>query len=651
MSDGLTVLPEYPGLLIPITETELSGWTALMDMAGKKREGKYHAPMEWMVHASLVRTNGEAVINADENYLGNGHHLRRMGDFFFNLPDSIFRVEWNPHSVLIIDEFFQSKFISLLGSASAGKSYTMAILGVLMFMVNPRFTKVLVTCTTMQAGKGKIWGDICNAWNQIEAVFAAWGLKVPGKLMSDPTMVRYHCPVYDPAKGWITSFTSHKAGLELIATLQSSEKQAVASVQGYKNETVIFLGDEWDSFSPALADTVTGNLAANPNAHCIASLNISGRNSAGGLICTPEGGWDTVDPSMDRWMGVHGPVLRFDATKSPNVIAGYEMWKGLPTKEYVDHETEKYGEDSIGYWMYVRAWPPPTGESRFIYSEMELTVQYLCDHKVTTWLSMPTRIAACDPSFVHGGDGAMLMILNVGQAQINGQTVTVCELHRAIDLEKFISADGMEKDKQVVLLIKRFMSDPEVGFELKNLAVDITGATSFGTLINEIVGKGWIPISSGARPSERPISKADTRKGCDVYEDLLTEMWLAPKALVRAGQLRGLDAETRREMCMRCYEERGKQRGLVEVESKRIMKKRNRKMSPNRADALFIGIHVARMNHGLVSVLSQGGLKKKPDVPMSPMQKFYADNPALKPKVPKWRRPVIQQLKSSHVPW
>jgi len=82
------------------------------------------------------------------------------------------------------------------------------------------------------------------------------------------------------------------------------------------------------------------------------------------------------------------------------------------------------------------------------------------------------------------------------------------------------------------------------------------------------------------------------------------------------------------------------------------MKKRNRKMSPNRADALFIGIHVARMNHGLVSSDKAGGMRKNRG-PMSPMQKYYEDHPQDKPKIPKWRKraSVPMTLKSSHAPW
>ena len=662
IQNGLTFIPEYPSLGIPLSREELEGWTSLLDMAGKSREGRYHPPMEWMVHASLVRTGGFAVTNSGEQYLGDAHHFRRMCDFFFNVPGSLFAVEWNPHTVRIIDEFFKSSFLCLLGSASASKSYTMAVIGLGMFMLNPRTTKVLVTCTTKQAGEGKIWGDIGMGWNQIEAVFEAWGLKgmLPGKLMSEPAMVRYQQPEYDPNKGWKVGFNSHKSGLELIATLQSSEKQAVASVAGYHTDTVIFLGDEWDTFSPALVETVVGNLQSNPKSKCVASLNISGRNSAGGQICTPESGWDTVDPSMDEWQGVHGPVLRFDAERSANVLAELEsietgippkLWRGLATLDYINKKREQYGEDSVGWWMYVKAWPPPTGESRFIYSEMELTVNYHCDHGVKTWLEAPKRVAACDPSFAHGGDAAVLVILNVGRAQIGGITKTVGEVHRVIELDKFITLKEVTKDKQVILLIKKFMEDPECGFEIKNLGIDVTGATSFGSLINELIGPGWIPIISGSRPSEKPVSKADMRKGCDVYEDLLSEMWLAPKALVRGGQLKNLDADTRREMCLRCYDEKGKQRGLAEVESKRLMKKRNRKMSPNRADALFLAIHVARIHHGLLSTEAQGGMKKH-QAPQSPLQKFYADNPGLKPKAPKWRpRQQPMSLRSLHSPW
>lgn len=645
IGEGFLEIAEYP-FPIGLPEKELIPWTALLDMAGKPRTGRLHQPVEWMVHAHMVRNNGKGV----EGYLGNAHHFRRICDCFFNVEGSMLRVEWNPHTVKIIDEFFANKFLALLGSASSGKSFTMALLGVVMFMINPRFTKVLVTCTTKEAGMGKIWGDINNAWDQLEKVFREWGLPLPGKMMSEPVMVRYQHPEYHPGTGWKITSTSHKSGLQLIATLQSSEKQTVATVQGYKNDTVIFLGDEWDSFSPALADTITGNLSSNKHSHCVASFNISGRSSAGGLISTPKEGWDSVTPEDDEWEGVHGKVLRFDAEKSPNVIAGYEKWKGLATVEYVEKLRETHGEESIKWWMFVKAWPPPTGESRFIYSENELTKIYLADTKVTTWLETPKRIAALDPDFTFGGDGALLMVFNIGDAQIVGVTRKVLEIHRAIEISKYVTPTGGEHSKQVVMLTKRFMEDPTCGFELKNLGIDITGATSFGTLVNELVGTGWIPVDSRSKPTELPVSKADTRKGTDVFESLLSEMWLAPKALIRSGQIKGLDDETRREMCLRCFNA-ANSRGREEVESKKIMKKRNKKMSPNRADALFIGIHVARTKHGLFNHTEAAGLRKNKG-PLSPMQKYYQDNPHLKPKIPKWRpRAAVEQLRTTHSPW
>lgn len=646
LGEGFISLPEYPGQLHSITIEELQQWTALLDLAGKPRTGKYHPPMEWMIHRRMVRDNGVGV----DGYLGNPYHFRRICDLFFNQPGSMHRVEWNPHTLKIIEEFFANEFLVLMGSSSSGKSFTMALLGVVMFMINPRFTKVLVTCTTKEAGMGKIWGDISNTWNQVERLFKAWGIPLPGKLMSEPVMIRYQNPEFNPSTGWKMIETSHKAGLQLIATLQASEKQTVATVQGYKNDTVIFLGDEWDSFSPALADTVIGNLTSNLNSRCVASFNISGRNSAGGLIATPKKGWDSVTVEDDEWDGVYGKVLRFDAEKSPNFIAGEVIWKGLADTEYVNNLIEIHGIDSVGYWMFVKAWPPPNGESRFIYSEQELKDHYLCDMKVTTWLQPPVHVVSCDPDFTMEGDGANAAVFNVGPAQINGATRIMCELNCMIDMDKLVNLKDGTRDLQLIMALKRMMNDPQVGFEIKNLAIDVTGATSFGTLVNEKLGTGWIPIDSRSKPSERVVSRADTRKGIDVFENLLSEMWLSPKALVRSGQLKGIDAETRREMCLRCFTEKNG-RGKSEVESKKLMKKRNKKRSPNRADAFFIGVHVARMNHGLVSMEKQGGLKKHQG-PLSPMQKYYEDHPEDKPKIPKWNpRAKFTPLKSSHNPW
>ena len=78
---------------------------------------------------------------------------------------------------------------------------------------------------------------------------------------------------------------------------------------------------------------------------------------------------------------------------------------------------------------------------------------------------------------------------------------------------------------------------------------------------------------------------------------MMSEIWFVGKELIRSGQIRNLDPDTVQEMTSRTYEEKN---GKVQVEPKVKMKLRTKK-SPDRSDALFCCIHLARLRFGLAS--------------------------------------------------
>lgn len=564
------------------------------------------------------------------NFKGRAWHFMRFCDFLFGDEQGLFHLQWNPNAVRIINAFFANKMVALLGSASSGKSYVLAATSVAYYLLSPKDTKVLVTSTTVQTAKGKIWGDISYAWDQAAVVYKSWGLPIPGKKMTGEPIVRYE----------LDGVISHKSGIELVPTQQATEKQSMDKIQGYKNENVLFVGDEWDTLGHGLINTVRGNLQANANSRCLAAFNPTSRTSAGGRIAKPKDGWESIDMDSEEWETDTGGIcLRFDALKSPNVLSGRNDWKGLPTIETIDRMKSIHGEDSVSWFSMVRGWFAPTGETNSIYSEAEVLLTYQADRRVDVWVSEPTMIAGLDPSFAHGGDGAWLVIGRVGEAIINDNRMVVCEEQEAINLDKEITDKTVDKSEQVVKLTAKHLARLKI--DVKDLAVDITGAPSFKSLLSREIGDGFIGAVNNAKPSSMPISRSDRRKACDVYVNLMSELWYAGKPLLREGQLKGIDLDVVSEMCQRSYTG-GTGKTKIAVEDKKQMKKRLHH-SPDRADSYFLMLCVARTRHRLSSMekpkASDSAVTKE-----TFLQKYYRENPHLLPKPEKKLRHTYEQL-------
>lgn len=572
------------------------------------KAGKQVVPRpQWLIEKECY--NGLYGVEKSPYYLGKEEHFKRFLSALFDVPGSIFPFQWNPNACRILHAVLNNNFTSVLGCAGSSKSYTLAAIGIGYFLLNPSKTKVIVTSTTVETAKGKIWGDMCLAWDQ--ACRAVGGEQfLPGKKMAAHPVIRYE----------LNGIISQKIGIELLPTTQSSEKASVEKLQGYKgmagendDSTVILIGDEWETLTPTIIQTARWNIGRRPNNRIIGAFNPTGRFTAGGLISKPKEGWESITMDDDEWETEDGVCIRFDAHKSPNLELkpGQTPWSGLITRSELDQMEERFGsKESPQYWSMVRAWFPPTGEATKIYSEAELTTEYFADHKVRVWISPPTKIAGLDPAFAHGGDGAILTIAQVGMASIDGKVMKVFEKLKTIELDLQMKKDGKYKDEQVVELTKAHLL--KEGIASSNLAVDTTGAISFGSLIARDIGADYLSVQFGGAATELPAAPTDRRPSNEVYADLVSELWYAGKPLIRCQQIKGLDPDTMNEMCLRSYKMVGKK---IQVEPKKDMKKRIGGRSPDRSDSLFVALFLARKRHGLSSTEKRKGKSQSHQAP------------------------------------
>lgn len=568
-----------------VTKYGLS-WNPVKDLNGKL------VPIpNWAIERNmLVRYEQFQKENPTLVMLPWAEHFCRLVRCIFGDPKGIYYFEWNPNAIRVMKHLKSKKILSLAGHKSSGKTDIISMIGVMMFWLDPENTKVIVTSTTVSAAQQKVWGKIKLIWQHLCKFFGGEE-NLPGKLMDSKNTIRYE------DKG-----VKHDLrGLTLVAGDKGSAKESADKIQGTKAPVFVVVGDEFDTLEHSLVNTIFGNLSANAELYLLAAFNPTSYYSPGGVISKPVNGWHTVDENSTEWeteiepFGIRGYCLRYDGEKSPNVLVGYEKYRGLLTLENIN-QFGGLGSKTPIYYSQIRGWWSATGNVDSIYSEVEI-IKWRADGKVKTWIDTPKMVAGLDPAFTHGGDRAVLTIGKVGLAQMDDTTVQkVFEIVKFYILDLDMTNTATSKSEWVVKLTKKHLD--EHGVDVRDLAFDGTGGGEpFGALIARDLGNGALNVNFSSKASDKPVSKSDPRPGNKRFRNMVSELWYVGKEFIRSGQLKGLQPDIVTEMVARTYEEVA---GMVKVESKDDMKLRTKK-SPDIADSAFLCLHMARMKHGLSS--------------------------------------------------
>jgi len=557
----------------------------------KGPKGKMLTCPDWLVEKQILANYEKCKAFKSQKVLRWEEHFCRLVDIIFSDPNGIFYFQWNPNALRIIKNFRKHNILSVAGHASSSKSETSALIAVMMFFLSPKDTKVLVTSTTVSSAQEKVWGKVKQIWNHL-AKFFGGEQNLPGKLLDSKNKIRYQ-------DGEIKSELS---GITLVVGEKSRMKESAEKIQGTKQGNVILVGDEFATLEHSLVTTALTNLTSNPNFKLLGGFNPDSYFDPGGIISRPKGGWHTITEDDDEWpteiepFGIQGYCIRFDGEKSPNIIAGYEKWKGLLKPDKLA-QYQASGTKTREYYKMVRGYWSPTGMADAIYSEADI-FKWRADSKVTDFIEPPIMVAGLDPAFTHGGDKAVLSIGRCGLRKDpdRGITQKVFELTKLYTLDDDITNTSISKTEWVVKLVKEKLAEHKV--DVKNLAVDATGGGDpFCALLAREIGLGSLNVKFSGKASDKPVSRNDNRKGFERFRNLVSELWYIGKELIRTGQIRGLLPDAISEMVARTYKESG---GVVVVEPKDDMKMRTKK-SPDNFDSVCLAIHLCRIRHGLSS--------------------------------------------------
>ncbi len=509
------------------------------------------------------------------------YYFWRICDELWNnddLPEKL--MVRHPWAERMIRSAIKHKYLAVGGSASSGKSHTMAAWGIVNFLSQPQDTLVLVTSTTLREARKRIWGSIISLLTVIE--------DAPIRIRDSIGNVAYL-----NEKGDLIE----RAGLSLIAAEKSKTREAVGKFIGIKQKRVILIGDELSELSEAILNAGLTNLSKNPEFQMIGMSNPNSRFDAFGVWATPKSGWDSVDCQIDdewdtKWGGKY---IRLDGERSPNITAGETLYPWLPTEEKLAEDRALLGSESRGYMRMVRAVFFDSEETEGIYSEAELARSGAMTK--VEWSGKPIPIAGLDPAFTNGGDRTILFTGLVGY-NTSGQYV--CEFGEAIHLNDDATNKAVPRTYQIVKQVKDICT--KRGIHPENLAVDATGA---GAPFCDVLAGEWssafLRVSFGGKASDKRVSANSSLTGEELYVNRVSELWFVGKELVRTKQLFGVSGDLAQEMCARNYDLVKGNTLRVKIESKPETKARLGR-SPDIADAAFLCLDMARQRHGVVAV-------------------------------------------------
>lgn len=472
----------------------------------------------------------------------------------------------------------RQRYIGFSGCAASAKTDYTALYAIVNWMIAPIDTLVLVTSTDMKAARRRIWGRIVAYYDAMPEHVR------PGSIIPSQYQI-----VATNDKG---KKLSDESSISLVPGEKKHEREALDKIIGAHNKRVFFLSDELPELSEALLETAYSNLSANPFFQMFGLGNFKSRYDSFGQFIQPKAGWDSITVEDDEWETERGICIRFDGLKSPNVLAGEDIWPIYSNKNLADHR-EDLGENTAGFWRMVRSFETPLGMDDAIYTEADFTAGKAYDKAI--WLNKPVRVSFMDPSFTQGGDRCPQFFGSYGTTKDGIKTIS-------FDSYKLLREDVRKKEPRDYQIARQFRDNCIAeGVSAKHSGLDATGA---GMVLWSIISEEWSPdvlkVDFSGAPSEMAVLLNSTKTAKQAYDRKVSELWYIGKEFMKYGQLRGIPSEMAREMKARKYVTKKSADGLkISVETKGDMKERLL-FSPDLADAGLGLVHLCRQRLGAV---------------------------------------------------
>lgn len=509
-------------------------------------------------------------------------------------PTTIF----TPWTNRMLQSLCDYSFVSWAGCGASGKTHTAAMYACAWWSCDPLNSAVVMTSTTKDMIRRRMWAPIQN-------FYMAWdGSERPGNLVDSSTK-------------WQARKGDDKHSLSAMAVKDGNTAAAVAALQGMHPQRMLLIIDEATDCPQAIFDVVANLRTGCQEFQMLVIGNPNAKFDPHGKFSKPKNGWKSISINDDEWpiedkFAQPGIMLRFDAKKSPNM--DYEEPKYpfiISRQQYLDALTG-LTENNPYFWKFYRGFWAPSGLVQTVLDETTITMKEA--DRGFEWEQIIFRVASCDPAF-GGGDRPIFRTATLGVIG-TGQVGLELELPEEIELD---ASSELPIHYQLAYACREKCEAK--GILPQNFGMDATGEGG-GTC--DILAREWSPniqrVEFGGAPSDLPLSVDDDRLAKDVYDRRVSELWFRFATYVKSGQIRGMDAETIIEFCMRTWELKGKK---MAVQTKKEMKEAYGR-SPDMADAAVVIIEVAS-RLGMFQVTGEAAKKAAEEAPEQEAYSVYED--------------------------
>ncbi len=580
--------------------TEKLNWYGLKSAATGKITNQLEIEL-----ALFNRASGSSLLkdgSKNKDGLPKWKHFRNAVDLVWNYKNSPTPFVWHPDAIKMAKRLCSYKRLAIAGAGSTGKSDTLAVYALIVWLSKPFKNIVLVTTTTKDAAKLRIWGKVVR-------FFQGMIVPPPGKLIRSNYSIMSVSPKGD---------VSEEFGIRLFAGEKSKAAESCDAIRGVKHGEggrIVVIMDEAPELSQSILNVFNENLARNPSHQIVCLGNPNTPFDLFGQFCEPKvGGWDAYNTDMYEWDGVGGRVLRINAENSPNITEGRTIYPFLMTIESLKEAREQLGVSTRAYFRGVLGAFLLDGDDETIYSSAEL----LRCPKECVWQGDVTKVAGFDNAFTHGGDKSILTIGKIGICTDGKRRLQFIRHH---EINDDVHNKTVDRTTQIIRKLVKICEDE--GVKPEDLGLDATagGGKTFADALWSQWSSKPLRVDFGGGATDRPVSSADRTKSSIRYANRVSEIWCSGKEALRCNQLVNVTKEMAAEMVMRKFEEGKAADGgaRIRIESKKDMKKRTGE-SPDYSDSAFVMLDLCRERHKFSGIDKPGN---RSSTGKSPMQKRF----------------------------
>lgn len=544
-----------------------------------------------IIELRMAFAAGDNVGNLHEapGFEGAYEHLHKAIDLIWNKnPKRPFFI-WNEWSELMMECLIGTLFgkvrdmeietpeLIITGPAASWKTTTLGCFTICFWLADPVRTRIIPSSTTLDGLRKRIWKDIIKFYRGSGCGF--------GNVVNHPQ------PKIQTIAG------DDSSGIQGIAVEKGDIAAAVDKIKGQHAPNVLVEIDEGTGAQPAIVEASV-NLGIGCKRFLLAMLANAGSHfDTHGRLSEPLMGWNSINVETLMWKTKRGGLgLHLDGHKSPNVIAGGQVYPGMIGELDLAKTARQYGENSPRYWQECRGFWPPEGITKTVLTEAMIDKFKARDKPI--WVDSPILVAALDPAY--GGDRCVLRFAKVGMIEDSGQR------HRAIEFTDVIVIQINVLDKEPVhyQIAKRVREECKArAIDPDNFGMDSSGeGGGVASILRREWAEGIFEVEFGGNASARPVSDINPRTGPQEWVNRVTELWMRFRDAVERNQIRGLDIETCIEFCQRNVDHE-KYAPRSKVESKSEMKLQAGK-SPDFADAAVVVLELVAVR----GLLPSGGV-------------------------------------------